>query len=230
MKKLVFLGIGVLVVIAIGMSACNSNKDNGKDQSIADSQSAKGLTKDTVMDNDPRNAAYDAALAQLKTIEVDPVTFKLLYDDCRFKGDEFSPNKYLYDRTSPQQVDINGIFAYINETNPGLRFCIQYRSENGLHIGSVAFIIDGQSFAYTPNFKVDNDGVHVLERSDEAVREYELPLMIKLATAKKVTVKFFGPQYYDIQTLPPQQQQAIKNMLMLYKGILMGYNGPPSSL
>ena len=87
------------------------------------------------------------------------------------------------------------------------------------------FTIDGQAFKYSPPFKTDSgDGGHFWEWTDETVSNAQLPLLIKLALGKQVTIKLTGTQRQDTKTLTIQQQQALKNILMVYKGVLMGYN------
>jgi hypothetical protein len=224
MKKLFLVGICVPIVIGM-LSACNSNKDNGKEQSINDSLVVDTTLVDTTTTQSSANAGYDASLALLKDIEVDSVTFKQIYKNCRTKGDEFSDSKFLFDRSSPQYVNMNGIFCYLNETSPGLRFCVQYYAEDWLFIKTMTFNVDGENFEYSPDFKTDNgDGGHIWEWADQLVTDDELPMLIKLATGKKAKVKLIGAQYYDIKTITPKQQQAIKRMLMVYKGVLMGFN------
>ncbi len=214
MKKLLFVGICALI-----LSACNSNKDNGKEQSIGDSTAADTSTADTTA-----NAGYDAALALLKDIEVDRETFKQIYQNCRVKGDEFN-GKFLYDKTSPSTPNSNALFAYLNETSPGLRLVIQYYATTALAIKIVTFTIDGETFNYQPTVKTDfGNNCHHWEWSDEVVSNAQLPLLVKLALGNNATLKLTGAQRQEVKTLSPQQQQVLKNMLMLYKGILMGYN------
>ena len=212
MKKLLFIGICVLV-----LSACNNNKDNGKEQSLGNGPSADTTTTATTA-----TAGYDAALALLNDIPVDRATFKQIYTNCRVKGDEFN-GKFLYDKTSPLTPNSNALFAYINETTPGLRLVIQYYATEKLAIKTVAFTIDGETFNYQPPFKTDfGDGGHTWEWSDELVTNAQLPMLVKLALGKQAQVKLTGAQRQEVKTLTPQQQQSLKNMLMLYKGILNG--------
>lgn len=219
MKKLLFIGICVPLTIGMVLSACNNNQDNGKEQSVNDSPSA-----DTATAAAPATTNYDAALALLNDISVDRATFKQLYTNCRVKSDEFN-GKFLYDKTSPATPNSNALFAYINETTPGIRLVIQYYATQKLAIKTVTFTIDGETHNYHPPFKTDfGDGNHHWEYSDEPVTNAQLPMLIKLATGKQAQVKFTGAQGQQVTTLTPQQQQSLKNMLMIYKGILMGYN------
>ncbi|WP_460694900.1 hypothetical protein [Mucilaginibacter puniceus] len=216
MKKLLFIGICVLV-----LGACNPNNDDSKDQSLANGpDSATATTTDT--------SGYDAALALLNDISVDRATFKQLYTNCRVKGDEFN-GKFLYPQTAPTTPNSNALFAYINETTPGIRLVIQYYAPQKLGIKTVTFTIDGETHDYQPPFKSDAGNGHYWEWSDELVTNAQLPLLIKLATSVQPEVKFTGTEGQQfisviIGSLTPQQQQSLKNMLMLYKGILMGYN------
>ncbi len=215
MKKLLFVGICALI-----LSACNNNKDNGKEQSTGDSPAAA----DTATAAATATSDYDAALALLKDIEVNRATFKQLYTDCRVKGDEFN-GKFLYDKTSPITPNSNALFAYLNETTPGLRLVIQYYATTALTIKTVTFTVDGETFNYQPQFKTDfGDNGHTWEWSDEPVSNAQLPMLVKLALGKSATLKLIGAQRQEVKILSPQQQQVLKNMLMLYKGILMGYN------
>lgn len=218
MKKLLFIGICVPIAIGIMLSACNNNQDNGKEQSVNDSPAA-----DTATAAAPATSNYDAALALLKDITVDRATFKQLYTNCRVKGDEFN-GKFLYDKTAPTTPNSNALFAYLNETTPGLRLVIQYYATQKLAIRSVAFTIDGETFNYSPPFKTDFGDGHTWEWADELVTNAQLPMLVKLALGKQAQVKFTGAQGQQIKALTPQQLQSLKNMLMLYKGLLMGYN------
>ncbi len=213
MKKLLFVGICALI-----LSACNSNKDNSKEQSLGDSTAADTATTATTTSD------YDAALALLDDIAVDRGTFKQIYQNCRAKGDEFSSSKFLYDKTSPITPNITGVFAYLNETSPGLRLAIQYNTGGGEQVTQAAFIIDGQVMAYPSQFKTDGGGQNTWQWSDKPVTNSQLPLLMKLATGKQVSLQLTSAQGKQTIPLTAQQQQAIKNMLMLYKGVLMGYN------
>lgn len=224
MKKLLFVAILGLSLVVIGISACNSNRDNGKEQSVNDSPAADTATAAATATSD-----YDADLALLKDISVDTATFKRLYQNCRAKGDEFSSSKFLYDKTSPTTPNSNALFAYVNETTPGLRLVIQYYAPQKLAIKTVTFTIDSETQNYQPPFKSDTGDGHYWEWSDELVTNAQLPLLIKLATGKETEIKLTGMEgrqvvSVGIGSLTPQQQQSLKNMLMLYKGILMGYN------
>lgn len=130
----------------------------------------------------------------------------------------------MYDKTSPHTSNINGVFAYLEETILSLRFSIQYEAPQKLSVKSAAFTIDGQTFNYPTPFKINYNDQQTWEWSDEIVTNAQLPMLVKMALGKNVTLKLTGAQRQENITLTPQQQQALKNMLMLYKGMLMGYN------
>jgi hypothetical protein len=209
----------LLIPVLALIFACNQRSEK-EYQHLADSTKLSDSIKNassvttSVLDTGP-----------LEKITIDSVSFKNLYKSCRKDGDEFQSDSFLYDYSSPQFVNRNGIFVYINEKGPTLRFAIRYYAEDWLFIKNMTFNVDGSNFDYIPanRFKTDSGDGHIWEWADDVVVDEDLPMMVSIATGEKAKVKFYGTQYYKIVDISQKQRDAFKHILQVYKGLLAGY-------
>lgn len=227
-------GCGVLLliglVIFVIVLAVNQSRKGYSEVAIVDSIIEDTTVVDTsvVVDESQSNIEAKRILTSLANIKVTPERFKKIYKSSRLKRDEFTKSTYLYDRSSPQYVNRNGVSCYVETDlfdNPRLHLSLQYYSDDWLFIQSAKFSVDGETIDYTPDdeFKRDSGDGKIWEWSDNVVSEYEVPLLAKVALSKTAKVKFIGKQYHDIKTVTPKQKLAIKNMLIIYKGLLLDY-------
>ncbi|AYL95803.1 hypothetical protein [Mucilaginibacter celer] len=198
-------------------------KDTTKTDTGTSAQS-NDLKKDSTATGD--NPANSAVLKQLASIDIDAPTFKKLYAKARKKYDKFSGNTYIHDKSSPQYVNYNGIYAYIaqNGSDFSLRFSIQYAADDWLFIKKVTFNADGENYTYTPDFKTDNGDGGIWEWCDDEVYGTDIAMLADIANAKKAQARYDGDKYYKVVNITPMQRAALKKQLQIYKGLLLGYN------
>jgi hypothetical protein len=213
------------ILIFFLFAAFASCQDSSKNDKLNDSTEIKSFADTTKLDTgEIKETTTTADL--LPKIQVDKSSFKQEYRKLRKKGDEFEKSKFLFDASSPQYVNRNGVFLYINEAGPVLRFTIQYSAEDWLFIKNMVFNVDGTNYEYDPSdeFKRDNGEGGIWEWSDEIIGSDQFPMLQAIALGRKVKVKYVGSQYYKIVEISAKQQQAIKHILITYKGLLLGYN------
>jgi hypothetical protein len=215
-----------MVVVNYLTRNTDNNHSSTTSSSGADSSARSAKNDISSHDSTNTNSPNGAIIKLLSSIDVDKTTFKNLYKAARIKHDQFSGSTYIYDRSSPQYVNYNAIYAYIDKGSAGssLRFSIQYTADDWLFIKSVTFNADGQNFDYQPVFKTDNGKGAIWEWSDQQLDDSQLPMLIKIATSKKVQAKYNGDKYYKVVTVTSLQKAALKKELQIFKGLLLGYD------
>jgi hypothetical protein len=226
--------IGYVVIAAIALLGLilviRSSGELGNRSTVADSirtdtSTAKlGIGTNGVKTEE--DTTIKATLKKLATISIDVKTFKKLYSNAYKKHDQFSGNTDIYDKTSPQYVNISGIFAYISKEDNSykLSFTTQYTGDDWLFIDEIIVNTDGNVSHYSPTFKRDNGKGGVWEWSDETVPDETLPMLAGIANSKKAMVRYNGDKYYKIVKITHVQQAAMKRQLQIFKGLLLGYN------
>jgi hypothetical protein len=219
--------VGILIVIGV-------NKSGNNHGYAVDTVAADTVTKldTTVVDTSAGTGIKEERtyilnfIEALSAVKVDKPTFIKLYRNARKVRDQFSAQTSIYDKTSPQYVNINGVFAYIDKTGNDLelRFCTQYVSDDWLFIQSMAINTDGENSTLSPDFKRDNGKGEIWEWSDEAVPYENLQMLTQISAAKKAKIKYYGEKYYKIVNITRSQQLALKRQLQIFKGLLLKYD------
>lgn len=156
-----------------------------------------------------------------KKIVADTEAIKQLAPKFREEKDEFSGITWVEPKTATKynnQNDIYGYFALRNGKPENFRLRIQYAAEDWLFIKSYIFLIDGQSYTYTPK-KVERDNNSTIwEWSDEEVGSSPelLTIMAAALDAKEIKVRFQGRQYHKDKTLTKKQINQIVDAARYY--------------
>jgi hypothetical protein len=236
MQKTAFLLlINSLLILFFSRCSTSSSYKYNADSLATDTSTTDTSSIDNALTNTIERAKVDSdklfpnrvELAALKDIEVTPIEFKKLYKGSRKKGDEFSESKYLFDPSSPRYINANGVYCYIDDIKPKpeLHFKLQYYADDWLFIDQVIINTNGTNATYDWEFERDNGDGMIWEWYDESVYDPSTDqTLIDIANAKTAKVKFSGEHYYNVKIITPAQRMAIKKMLKIYKGLLLGYS------
>lgn len=223
-----FVVVLLLAMLIIGGALIANNSHPG-DVKYTDSLVTDTTRNDTVAAESPEKEEnpYKPALDALSSIKIDSQMFKKLYRNARRKADKFTGNVEIADLSSPRYVNINGFYIYImnDSSGPVLRFATQYVSDQWLFIHEMIINADGDNSTLTPEFKRDSGDGSIWEWCDMSVPDENIPMLVQIAGAKKVSLKYSGDKYYQVVKVTAKQQAAIKRELQLYKGLLLGYKG-----
>lgn len=223
-----FVALLVVVMVIIGGALIANNNAPG-DVKYADSLVKDTTRNDTTVAESPKKEEnpYNPILDALSGIQIDSQTFKKLYRKAYRKADKFKGNIEIADQSSPRYVNINGFYIYImnDSSGPTLRFATQYVSNDWLFINEMIINADGENSTLTPEFKRDSGDGSIWEWCDMSVPDENIPMLVKIAGAKKVSLRYSGDKYYQVVKVTAKQQAAIKRELQLYKGLLLGYKG-----
>lgn len=142
----------ILISIVIAIQHEGTGYSSATDSVTMDTTSQLAKTDSIKQDSSSPNADI---IKQLSLIKVDSLTFRKLYKAARKKHDQFSGSTFIYDKSSPQYVNYNATYAYIDKISQGstLRFSIQYTATEWLFIKKITFNADGENYDYEPEFK-----------------------------------------------------------------------------
>lgn len=225
----IFIFIAVVVYFIVASQSADSGSTSSK---LADSMTIDTSGRTALSDTPTTKKATEEYnpnspfLLTLEPIKVDSATFKKLYRNTRKKHDKFSGSTFIFDKTSPQYVNYNGLYAYIGDEHDQatLRFSVQYAAQEWLFIERMIFNADGNNFNYSPTFKRDNGEGGIWEWSDEEIDDgNDLDMLVKIALAKTAQVKYEGDKYYKVVNITHAQQTALKKQLQIFKGLLLHY-------
>ena len=240
-RAVAFIVVVIVIILIIALAAIIKDTNGQHTGSYADSTNVDSSTiikqqkADSVKEN-IRKAAINKAIRDsldkskveaLASISVDAATFKKLYRTARKKFDQFSNTTDIYDASSPQFIDMNGFFIYIDidKISMELRLKAQYTAQDWLFIKTMTINADGENLSgFGRNFEKDNGNGLIWEWSDETVSDYNLSDLAKIANSKKAKIKYDGEQYYNVVNITVGQKAALKRQLAIYKGLLLGYN------
>ncbi|MDB5149248.1 MAG: hypothetical protein JWQ57_3268 [Mucilaginibacter sp.] len=167
-----------------------------------------------------------ASLKKLAVLDVDRMLFNKLYKNSNVSTLRYAPqDTYVSDKNSLYGKAINGLYIDINYSDIGylIFFGSQHVNKQPLDLQSLIFTIDDEHLQYEPSFSADTLQHLTNEYSKEVIYDGNISMLLKLATADKVIVRFNGNKGHDQIVLPKDQQDALKRQLQLYKGFLSGY-------
>ena len=129
----------------------------------------------------------------------------------------------------PRQANSNGFFLYFGKEDSGrftaIRLVARYYAEDWLFVTRAWAKADGvtvdvpQKSGNVLGWERDNSGGNIWEWSDSPVTAaQEVAAVRTLASAKSVTVRFEGKQYYNDRKLSPQQIKAMQEVIAAYEG------------
>jgi hypothetical protein len=179
---------------------------------------------------EPLTNADLAALHKLSNIKVDKAEFNKLYKDSVLNLHEPTLNQdIVQDKSSIANTPVTGVYLGVDHNySASLILYTQRVGKDPLSVQSVTFIVKGKPKLLIPTFDAD----YTSYSSQNLVREHclifiddeGLSMLIKLATAKKVTIRFNGSEGDDEIILPDYQQKSLLRQLKLYKGLLLQYD------
>ncbi len=155
-----------------------------------------------------------------KRLPIDSSKIKKLKQFFDFKSDEFSEDKTTWTtpKSAPRYRNRNGTYCYFSPDN--LRFVFQYHKDDWLFFSKCTFLIDGETFEYTPNeVKRDNDESGITEWFDEGVDDTNKDIIEAFAKAKTAKVKLIGDNYVDIIMISKNELLGFKRTLEYYKAL-----------
>jgi hypothetical protein len=130
--------------------------------------------------------------------------------------------------TSPKHVNSNGFYLYFAKDDSGhfapLRLVVRYNASDWLFVHKAWAKADGvtvvipQSAGRSMGWERDHRGGEIWEWSDVPLMlPAEISAVRQLASAKSVTVRFEGRQYYADKELSAQQLKALREVIAAYE-------------
>ena len=149
-------------------------------------------------------------------VEFNPKTYRQsVIDNLVESRDEVNSTVTIRDKRSPDSPTWTNLQCRLFNDGSGDRLLVRY-SYNGkdwLFIESCTVKVDGENTDIKlTNVKRDNNS-EVWEWSTHAATPEEHELLLKIATAKAVTIRFIGKQYTHDHDLTVSEQRAIQNVL-----------------
>jgi hypothetical protein len=155
---------------------------------------------------------------------VSPAELKAALGKMTVKEDTVKGTKFYSPIGAPKYANANGFYIYIGQTGdsePYLRFRIQYYGDDWLFIESFFFNVDGETFEISTSLSEmerDNDS-SVWEWYDVAPTSENVAMLQKIMNSKKTVMRMEGSQYYKDKTINDAQKSAIKNTFIVYQGL-----------
>ena len=223
-RKKILIAVGIFVVLGIiGAATGGSNKSSTstdasstKSAAAAPSPTKSVATKPTRKPK-PVKPLYSAA-------QVSAAKYAM-----RISNDTVKNYKWYYARTSPQYVSANAFMLYIGksaDSDPYLRFKIQYFASDWLFIETYTINVDGEIFTISPDYgevQQDNGIVGgesmIWEWYDVNPTSENIDMIKKIISSKKAVIRSEGKQYYKDRTITQTEKTALKNILITYFGL-----------
>ncbi len=147
----------------------------------------------------------------------------------RANKDEMRDISFYEHPSTPKYRNANSLHLYFGKTKDGrltdIRFVMQYFADDWLFIQKAWAKADGTTIEL-PSVKKfsgwerDNSGGRIWEWSDTALSQpNEISAIRQLASAKSVTVRYEGKQYYKDVKLSEKQLKAMRDMISAYEGV-----------
>ena len=103
--------------------------------------------------------------------------------------------------------------------NTSLRLGTIYNSDRWLWVNKVDVLIDGTNLAFTyGDFNRDNS-TNIWEWREESPSSKQLYALQKIASAKSVTLRFYGEEFYSDRKLKQMDIQAVSDVLHIFDQI-----------
>lgn len=179
---------------------------------------SKGEKTDSAEVVDGKGALTD------NTPQVDSVKIKELKPLFNEKKDEFKGVTWIEPKSAPKYRDVNGYYTYFDVDKNGkpenLRLVIQYYAKNWLFIQNYTFLIDGETYNFTPPSVEHDNNSMIWEWSDTSTENGEVAQILNaIKNAKEVKIRFNGRQYQEDKTLTPNQLQSIKQPIEYFEAL-----------
>lgn len=145
----------------------------------------------------------------------------------RKKNDDMRDITWYYDKSSPYYINsrssIHGYIGHSKESQPNLRFTIQYVSEDWLFVESYIINVDGIKYNISEikygEIKTDHGSGKIWEWLDISANRTEISIMKAIASGKDVRIRYIGKQYYKDRTVTNNEKKAMKNILNAYEAL-----------
>ncbi|MEO3404764.1 hypothetical protein AAFN85_12735 [Mucilaginibacter sp. CAU 1740] len=213
----------LLVAVLIGIA--NRRTDEKKEAAAVDSLNAAKAKQERLADSLALDNVKKDKIKKLSLINVDSLTFKKLYKAAN-KDKDVNYQTFIYDQTRFEKGNFDAIDYYIykGETERSFHLKIDYTAQELLYIKSITFNVDGKIYNYAPTFSTVDEDTIAWEKSDEIAGNADLLMLAHIATSKKTTMQYNGKKRSLIITVPPRPKAALKRLLRIYKGLLLGYD------
>lgn len=146
----------------------------------------------------------------------------------RANKDEMRDITFYEHPSTPKYRNANSIHLYFGKSKDGrfadMRFVMQYHADDWLFIQKAWAKADGTTIELPSAKKFsgwerDNSGGRIWEWSDASLSQpSEIAVLRQMVTAKSVTVRYEGKQYYKDVKLSEKQLKAMRDMIAAYEG------------
>ncbi len=146
----------------------------------------------------------------------------------RANKDEMRDITFYEHPATPKYRNANSIHFYFGKSKDGrfadMRFVMQYYADDWLFIQKAWAKADGATIELPSAKKFsgwerDNSGGRIWEWSDVSLSQpSEIAALRQMVTAKSVTVRYEGRQYYKDVKLTEKQLKAMRDMIAAYEG------------
>ncbi|WNS40862.1 hypothetical protein [Paenibacillus sp. MMS20-IR301] len=141
--------------------------------------------------------------------------------------DEVEGITWYQDKSAPEYINENGIYAYFGVGNDGavsgLHLKIQYAAKTWLFIKGYTFNIDGEKYEIDPgllgvqrDMSTDFNSPGVWEYYDFTLSSSQMDMLQLLAGSEKTIMRLGGDQKVVDQTLSANQKAALQRVLDAY--------------
>lgn len=149
-------------------------------------------------------------------VDFNPKTYReFVNDNLRKTSDKVTGKTHLIDKRSPASPEVTSIQCWIEEEN-GIDHLVvrySYHGSEWLFLQEALVKIDDQSVVVKfDQVKRDNDS-KVWEWCTREATLDDQELLLRIALAKDVTIRFIGKQYKHDHELTVNDQRAIQNVL-----------------
>ncbi|WP_169753864.1 hypothetical protein [Photobacterium aquae] len=144
-----------------------------------------------------------------------PTIAELLIDK-RINKDEME-NQYFISPSIDLLKSDAQLYIGVNDKKEWLRFKVKYYDSSWLFVNSFKVAADDYRWqSPVMKFERDHSSGDVWEWTDVAATKSYINLAKKIANSSKVTIRFYGTQYYSDKLLGEKQKQGIKDILKLH--------------
>lgn len=143
----------------------------------------------------------------------------------RTKFDDMKEITWYYDKSTPQYTNYNSFHLYIGKekrSKPGLRFRIQYASDDWLFIEGYVIKTDNETYTISTSYgevEKDNGSGGIWEWYDVSMNNRHYVMIKDIISSKSVKIRHNGRQYYKDRTITSKEKQGLQNILNAYEAL-----------
>ncbi|PTQ95506.1 hypothetical protein C8P68_10511 [Mucilaginibacter yixingensis] len=166
-----------------------------------------------------------AVLKQLAGVATDrALFFRSLRHTCQ-QDTLFSDEFTLLDSSTILTPAKHAVYATVSSDLIGyhLRLFVRYVNPDFQQLRKVIFQMDGQKKTYAPTFGTESDNTGNWAQSEDLIDADNIALLLRLINAQQLTITYHTGRSRQTRTISPTEQTAMRHMLEIYKGLLLGY-------